>query len=111
MPPGGLAGAGAGGRPADARAGGSASSAASGAAGPGGTGPGGAGAQRAARKEMARLERQIDRLTSQEDKLSAALAENATDYVRLTELGAELREVQDEKARLEEQWLEAAEEA
>ena len=106
-----LAGAGAGGRPADARAGGSASSAASGAAGPGGTGPGGAGAQRAARKEMARLERQIDRLTSQEDKLSAALAENATDYVRLTELGAELREVQDEKARLEEQWLEAAEEA
>ena len=81
------------------------------AAGPGGMGPGGAGAQRAARKEMARLERQIDRLTSQEDKLTAALAENATDYVRLTELGAELREVQDEKARLEEQWLEAAEDA
>ncbi len=97
--------AGAGGRPADAGASGSA------AAGPGGMGPGGAGAQRAARKEMARLERQIDRLTSQEDKLTAALAENATDYVRLTELGAELREVQDEKARLEEQWLEAAEDA
>jgi len=58
---------------------------------------------------MARLERQIDRLTSQEDKLTAALAEHATDYVRLTELGAELRAVQDEKARLEEQWLEAAE--
>ena len=73
--------------------------------------PGGAGAQRAARKEMARLERQIDRLTSQEDKLAAALAEHATDYVRLTELGAELRSVQDEKARLEEQWLEAAEDA
>ena len=73
--------------------------------------PGGAGAQRAARKEMARLERQIDRLTSQEDKLAAALAEHATDYVRLTELGAELRAVQDEKARLEEQWLQAAEDA
>ena len=69
------------------------------------------GAQRAARKEMARLERQIDRLTSQEDKLTAALAEHATDYVRLTELGAELRAVQDEKVRLEEQWLEAAEES
>ena len=68
-------------------------------------------AQRAARKEMARLERQIDRLTSQEDKLTAALAEHATDYVRLTELGAELRAVQDEKGRLEEQWLEAAEDA
>ena len=67
------------------------------------------GAQRAARKDMARLERQIDRLTTQENKLTAALAEHAADYVRLTELGAELRAVQDEKARLEEQWLEAAE--
>jgi ATP-binding cassette subfamily F protein uup len=60
---------------------------------------------------MQRLERQIDRLTSQEDKLTTALAEHAADYVRLTELGAELRSVQDEKARLEEQWLEAAEDA
>ena len=66
-------------------------------------------AQRAARKEMARLERQINRLTTQENKLTAALAEHAADYVRLTELGAELRAVQDEKSQLEEQWLEAAE--
>ncbi len=104
-------GAGAGARPAAAGA--SAGASVSGAAGapaqPGGTQPGGAGAQRAARKEMARLERQIDRLSSQEDKLAAVLAEHATDYVRLTELGAELRAVQEEKARLEEQWLEAAE--
>ena len=77
------------------RLGASGASAAS--AAPGGAQPGGAGAQRAARKEMARLERQIDRLSSQEDKLAAALAEHATDYVRLTELGAELRAVQDEK--------------
>jgi ATP-binding cassette subfamily F protein uup len=77
---------------------------------PGGSQPGGAGAQRAARKDMQRLERQIDRLTRQEEKLTVALAEHATDYVRLTELGAELRAVQDEKSRLEEQWLEAAEE-
>ena len=90
-----------------AAAGGAASSAG---AGPGGAGtPGGAGAQRAARKEMARLERQIGRLATQENKLTAALAEHAADYVRLTELGAELRAVQDEKSRLEEQWLEAAE--
>jgi ATP-binding cassette subfamily F protein uup len=60
---------------------------------------------------MQRLERQIDRLTSREDKLSTALAEHATDYVRLTELGAELRAVQDEKSELEEQWLQAAEDA
>jgi len=78
---------------------------------PGGSQPGGAGAQRAARKDMQRLERQIDRLTRQEEKLTVALAEHATDYIRLTELGAELRAVQDEKSRLEEQWLEAAEEA
>jgi ATP-binding cassette subfamily F protein uup len=90
-----------------APAGGAGSSAVAGA--PGGGAPGGAGAQRAARKEMARLERQIDRLTTQENKLTAALAEHAADYVRLTELGAELRAVQDEKSRLEEQWLEAAE--
>jgi ATP-binding cassette subfamily F protein uup len=70
---------------------------------------GGAGGQRAARKDMQRLERQIDRLTTQEHKLTAALAEHAADYVRLTELGAELRAVQDEKSQLEEQWLEAAE--
>jgi ATP-binding cassette subfamily F protein uup len=70
---------------------------------------GGAGGQRAARKDMQRLERQIDRLTTQENKLTAALAEHAADYVQLTELGAELRAVQDEKSQLEEQWLEAAE--
>ncbi len=96
---------------ADARPAGTRAPAAAAAPQGGPASPGGAGAQRAARKEMARLERQIDRLTSQEDKLTVALAEHATDYVRLTELGAELRAVQDEKARLEEQWLEAAESA
>ena len=80
------------------------------AASPAGTaGPPSAAAQRAARKDMQRLERQISRLASREDELHAALAEHAADYVRLTELGAELRGVQDEKDRLEEQWLEAAE--
>jgi ABC transport system ATP-binding/permease protein len=67
--------------------------------------------QRAARKEMQRLERQIDRLTSREAELTAELAEHASDYVRLTELGAELHGVQDEKTRLEDQWLQAAEHA
>jgi len=71
--------------------------------------PGSAAVQRAARKEMQRLERQIDRLTSREAELTAELAEHASDYVRLTELGAELRGVQDEKTRLEDQWLQAAE--
>jgi ABC transport system ATP-binding/permease protein len=77
----------------------------------GGAQPGGAAVQRAVRKEMQRLERQIDRLTGREAELTATLAEHASDYVRLAELGAELRGVQDEKNRLEEQWLEAAEQS
>ena len=76
---------------------------------PGNGGPPSAAAQRAARKDMQRLERQISRLASREDDLHAALAEHAADYVRLNELGEELRGVQDEKNHLEEQWLEAAE--
>ena len=74
-------------------------------------GPGSAGAQRAAGKEMQRLERQIERLTTREAELSAALAAQASDYQKLIELGAQLRGVQEEKARLEERWLTVAEES
>ncbi len=73
--------------------------------------PGPAATQRAARKEMQRLERQLERLTTREAELTAELAENASDYVALTELGAQLRGVQEEKGRLEEEWLAAAEES
>ena len=55
--------------------------------------------QRAAQKELGRLERQLDRVSGQEAELTAALAEHASDYARLIELGAQLRAVQDEKAR------------
>jgi hypothetical protein len=65
--------------------------------------------QRAARKELQRLERQLARVGDREAGLTAALAAQASDYERLIELGAELRAVQDEKARLEEQWLTVAE--
>jgi ABC transport system ATP-binding/permease protein len=78
------------------------------------TGPAGglttAAAQRAARKELQRLERQLARVGDREAGLTAALAAEASDYARLIELGAELRTVQDQKARLEEQWLTVAEE-
>jgi ABC transport system ATP-binding/permease protein len=76
-----------------------------------GPGPGSAATQRAARKEMQRLERQLERLTTREAELTAELAANASDYVALTELGAQLRGVQEEKGRLEEEWLAAAEES
>jgi ABC transport system ATP-binding/permease protein len=73
--------------------------------------PGAAATQRAARKEMQRLERQLERLTTREAELTAELAANASDYVALTELGAQLRGVQEEKGRLEDEWLAAAEES
>jgi len=73
-------------------------------AGSGGLAPGSA-AERAARKELERLERQIERAAAREDTLHTELAANATDYEKLTELGAKLRTVQAEKADLEERWL------
>ncbi len=66
--------------------------------------------QRAARKELARLERQLDRVSGQEAELTTALAASASDYTRLIELGAEFRSVQQEKAALEDRWLTVAEE-
>ena len=74
-----------------------------------GSGLGAAGAQRAAKKEMQRLERQIDRLTAREEELTAELAASASDYEKLIELGAQLRAIQEEKASLEERWLAVAE--
>jgi ABC transport system ATP-binding/permease protein len=61
--------------------------------------------ERTARKELQRLERQLDRLTVRETELTALLAANATDYEKLTALGAELRAVHTEKSDLEDRWL------
>jgi ABC transport system ATP-binding/permease protein len=68
----------------------------------------GSAAERAARKELDRLERLIARAGEREEKLHAELAANATDYEKLTELGAELSAVETEKAELEERWLQVA---
>jgi ABC transport system ATP-binding/permease protein len=70
----------------------------------------GAARQRTAQKELARLERQIARLSDAEAQLSADLAAHASDYATLVELGVQLRAVQDERAGLEDRWLEVAEE-
>jgi ATP-binding cassette subfamily F protein uup len=67
-----------------------------------------AAAERAARKELQRLERQIERASARADALNEELAANATDYEKLTALGAQLRTLQAEKADLEERWLEVA---
>jgi ATP-binding cassette subfamily F protein uup len=64
--------------------------------------------ERNARKELQRLERQLDRLSARETELADQLAANATDYEKLTSLGAELRAVQAEKSDLEDRWLAVA---
>jgi ABC transport system ATP-binding/permease protein len=70
---------------------------------------GAAARQRAAQKELGRLERQLEKVSGQEAELTAALAEHASDYAKLIELGAQLRAVQEEKAGLEDRWLSLAE--
>jgi len=64
--------------------------------------------QRAARKELARLERRLDALTSRESQLHTALAAAATDAEKLLALDAELREVVVEKSTVEQRWLDIA---
>ncbi|BDT89100.1 ABC-F family ATP-binding cassette domain-containing protein [Nocardia cyriacigeorgica] len=68
-------------------------------------------AYRAARKELAKLERTIDKLAEREQKLHAALADAATDPDKLISLGAELKQVLAEKEAAEERWLELADDA
>ncbi len=75
-----------------------------------GSPPPSAAQQRAGQKELARLERQIARLSEAEERLSADLAASATDYERLVQLGAELTAAQQERGALEERWLAVAEE-
>jgi ABC-type multidrug transport system ATPase subunit len=60
---------------------------------------------RTAKKELARLERQVGKLTEREASLHEQLAAYATDYEKVTALDAELRSVQAEKEQAEEAWL------
>jgi ATP-binding cassette subfamily F protein uup len=66
------------------------------------------GEARAARKELAKLERQISKLTARETKLHAEMALKATDHTAVQSLDAELRALIAEREQLEEAWLEAA---
>lgn len=65
--------------------------------------------ERALKKEVQRLERQMDRVEERIGKLHAEMAEHASDYARIAELDAGLRALHDEKAGLEEQWMAAME--
>uniref|UniRef100_UPI0038CBFB0B ABC-F family ATP-binding cassette domain-containing protein n=1 Tax=Kribbella monticola TaxID=2185285 RepID=UPI0038CBFB0B len=70
-----------------------------------------AAAARAAKKDLNRIERQLQKLTESEAKLHDQLATNASNYERLAELDTELRKLAEERAELETAWFEAAERA
>ncbi|WP_258343348.1 ABC-F family ATP-binding cassette domain-containing protein [Saccharopolyspora gregorii] len=64
--------------------------------------------ERAARKDLAKLERQLDKLGKKEQDLHVKLAEAATEPERLQGLNAELRALSQEKDDVEARWLELA---
>ena len=68
-----------------------------------------AGEVRAARKEAARLERRLEKLSAEEERLHGQLAAAATDHARVLELDERLRAVLAEKDQVETDWLAAAE--
>jgi ATP-binding cassette subfamily F protein uup len=67
--------------------------------------------QRAARKELARLERQLQRLAGREAQLQQQITQQAADPVAFRELDGELRVVLAAKSDLETRWLEVADAA
>jgi len=66
---------------------------------------------RAAKKELQKIERQLDKMSERESKLHAQIADNATDFAKVAKLDAELRELSGEREELELRWLELADEA
>jgi ATP-binding cassette subfamily F protein uup len=70
-----------------------------------------AGDIRAAKKELQRIERQLDKLGDKEKALHARIAEHATDFAKVAELDAELRSLAEDREDLEMRWLELADDA
>jgi ATPase subunit of ABC transporter with duplicated ATPase domains len=64
---------------------------------------------RQARKDLVRLERQLGKLEERVFKINEQLADHGSDYEKIIELEAQLKTVQEERGRVEEQWLELAE--
>ncbi|MFJ5547764.1 ABC-F family ATP-binding cassette domain-containing protein [Streptomyces sp. NPDC093225] len=68
-----------------------------------------AGDQRAQKKELQKIERQLNKISDRETNLHAQIADNATDFEKVAKLDAELRELIGERDELEMRWLELAE--
>jgi ABC transport system ATP-binding/permease protein len=64
---------------------------------------------RQARKDLSRLERQLAKLEERVLRINEQLASHGSDYDKIIELDAQLKAVQEERAQVEEAWLELAE--
>ena len=70
---------------------------------------GDAARQRAAKKDLQRLESQLDKAASRIEAIHAKMAEHAADYQKLADLQVELDAELAKQDELEDAWLEAAE--
>ena len=66
---------------------------------------------RALGKELAALERRLQRLQGQIDRIETAMVADSADYTKLAEHSAELNTVRAEQSELEDRWLELSVEA
>ncbi|GHH80064.1 ABC transporter ATP-binding protein [Streptomyces sulfonofaciens] len=66
---------------------------------------------RAAKKELQRIERQLDKIAENETALHTMIADNATDFEKVAEWDGELRELAGRREELENRWLLLAEDA
>ena len=65
--------------------------------------------QREARKNLARIERQLQRLAEKAGRIHTDMAAQASDHAAMVRLSADLRAVETEREALEEEWLAQAE--
>ena len=72
---------------------------------------GGAGSRedRAVKKELARIERRLDKISELEAKLHEELSRIGGDYLAAADADAKLRELHEERLRLEDEWLSLSE--
>ena len=68
-----------------------------------------AAAERQRKKDLARIESQLEKVTAEIDRLHANMAGAATDFARLAEMDSSLRAAEARRDELEDAWLEAAE--
>ena len=68
-----------------------------------------AAAERQRKKDLSRIESQLDKVGKEIDRLHHSMGESASDFEKLGRLDAELRAAEARRDELEEAWLEAAE--